>query len=716
MRKLLLLYFIITLLPIDTLCQEDYSVLNYWKYYSDAENTLYKMQSALSFDMLDERKEAISNLKTKEDWINRQEQVRISLQKILGPFPEKSPLNPVITGKVKRDGFTVEKLYFESLPGYKVTAALFLPAGRKKNLPTIIYCSGHSDLAFRSDTYQHVIINLVLKGFAVFAFDPVGQGERQQYFDAEAGKSKFRPTHEHSYPGAQLFINGASAARYMIWDGIRAVDYLLTRKEVDPDRIGITGRSGGGTQSSHIAAIDDRIKASAPECYITTFEYLFKSRGPQDAEQNFYHGIKEGIDLGDLLQVRAPKPSLMITTTRDIFSIQGARDVFAETMHAYEAFDRQQNFEMVEDDAPHASTPKNREAMYAFFQKHLDNPGTATDQEVEIFPVEELYVTSTGQLSTSIGSRFLFDINLDLTETNMEKKMVERKAASFIKELPSKVEAISGFQKHSSARLVFSGRTDMGTYFLEKYLLEDALEFVTPFRFYAPKSGIRQLALVLCDQNEDLGKEAYAQSAFLAANGVGVLVPDLPGFGSLGPGYLRGDAYFKNTSYNQWFAGIQNGRSTVAVHVAVIQRLLDQFIEHKDLQDLPVCGISRGGFNSSLMHASVLGVDFAKLILQDPLLSFASMVMHKEYAPSYIPFAVAGSLQFYDLPDLVTAFAPKPVLVVNGRNHVGEPEDITTVESLFEFAKKRYVSLSVSGGISVRKTVSNEELLNYVID
>ena len=109
-----------------------------------------------------------------------------------------------------------------------------------------------------------MILNLVKKGFAVFAFDPYGQGERLQYFDEKEGKSRFSPTREHSYPGAQLFINGASTAKYMIWDGIRAVDYLLTRKEVDPERIGITGRSGGGTQSSHIAAFDDRIKAAAP--------------------------------------------------------------------------------------------------------------------------------------------------------------------------------------------------------------------------------------------------------------------------------------------------------------------------------------------------------------------------------------------------------------------------------------------------------------------
>src|SRR5690606_16564202 len=152
--------------------------------------------------------------------------------------------------------------------------------------------------------------------------------------------------------------------------GIRAVDYLLSRKEVDVNRIGITGRSGGGTQSAYIAAFDERIKAVAPECYITSFKRLLESIGPQDAEQNLPGGLSLGIDHGDLLMVRAPKPALMITTTGDFFSIQGARETAVEVSRMYKAFNAGDNFGMCEDDAGHAPTTKNREALYEFFQKH----------------------------------------------------------------------------------------------------------------------------------------------------------------------------------------------------------------------------------------------------------------------------------------------------------------------------------------------------------
>ena len=166
-----------------------------------------------------------------------------------------------------------------------------------------------------------------------------------EYFDTASGKSTIGgPTMEHSYPGAQAFITGSSQAMYMIWDGIRAVDYLVSRREVDPARIGITGRSGGGTQAAYIAAMDDRIYAAAPENYLTNFTRLLQTIGPQDAEQNLPGFISRGLDHPDFLIVRAPKPAMMITTTSDMFSIQGAIETENEVAGIYRAYDSGNNF------------------------------------------------------------------------------------------------------------------------------------------------------------------------------------------------------------------------------------------------------------------------------------------------------------------------------------------------------------------------------------
>jgi hypothetical protein len=348
--------------------QKDLDVItNFWLQYSDAPNSLYHYIADQAFDLLAQRTLQINNLNSLADWQQRQKLVHETLMNIVGPFPEKTPLNAKVTRIVEKDSFRVEHIVYESQPGFYVTSSMFLPKGIRRGVksPVVIYCSGHSADGYRNLVYQHVILNLVRKGFIVFAFDPVGQGERIEYLDQQTNKSKFNdPTMEHSYPGTQAFIIGSSEARYMIWDGIRAVDYLLTRKEIDPARIGITGRSGGGTQSAYIAAFDDRIYAAAPECYITNFTRLFQTIGNQDAEQNLLYEIKKGIDHADLLEVRAPKPALIINTTRDFFSIQGARETEKEVSVIYKAYGKQENFSRVEDDSPHPQKRTGKQCIH----------------------------------------------------------------------------------------------------------------------------------------------------------------------------------------------------------------------------------------------------------------------------------------------------------------------------------------------------------------
>jgi predicted peptidase len=273
LRKIVVLSLLICFGSDIVNAQNELNVVNdNWLKYSDAPNSLYHYLTGQAFNLLKERTDAVSGLNTLSGWQQRQNQIKETLLEIVGPFPEKTPLNAKTLRTIEKDGYRIEHIVYESQPGFYVTSSMFIPDGlrKKSKAPVVIYCSGHSDEGYRSAIYLHVIANLVKKGFIVFAFDPVGQGERLEYFDPKTGKSTVGgPTTEHSYPGAQAFITGSSQARYMIWDGIRAVDYLLTRKEVDPARIGITGRSGGGTQSAYIAAVDDRIYAAAPECYIT---------------------------------------------------------------------------------------------------------------------------------------------------------------------------------------------------------------------------------------------------------------------------------------------------------------------------------------------------------------------------------------------------------------------------------------------------------------
>ena len=239
-------------------------------------------------------------------------------------FRRKPRSNPQILGETAFDGFRIQKILFDSQPNFHVTALLYLPAPLPAGkLPAIVMAPGHgatgkaSDFAFASMFARN--------GFAVLSYDPIGQGERLQYPDpANPGKSlATRPTGEHAEASLQPMLLGESVAKYFLWDGIRAVDYLQTRAEIDPQRIGAFGCSGGGAMTALLAALDTRIAAAGTACYITSFDTLLPSIGPQDGEQSTPGWIAAGLDFPDWVELAAPRPYAIISTASDMFPYAG---------------------------------------------------------------------------------------------------------------------------------------------------------------------------------------------------------------------------------------------------------------------------------------------------------------------------------------------------------------------------------------------------------
>ena len=679
---------------------ENLSVIKGWLKYSDRENALYRHITDQGLDYLNKRAAGVDRLATKEGWLKRQVLVHKVLMDIVGPFPEKTPLNAQVVAVIKKTGFRMEKIIFESQPKFYVTACLYLPEGIVKKRPAIIYCSGHSNEGFRNLPYQHIILNLVKKGFIVFAFDPVGQGERLQYYEPEFGESRIGfPTLEHSYPGAQCFLIGSSQARHMIWDGIRAVDYLLTREEVDGKRLGITGRSGGGTQSAYIAAFDDRILATAPECYITSFKRLIESIGPQDAEQNFYHGWAKGIDHADLLEVRAPKPALLITTTRDFFSIQGARETTKEIKTAYRAFGKEEYIMQVEDDAEHAPTKKNLEATYAFFQKHLNLPGKNEDEEVAYLTSEELRVTTTGQVSTSLGGETVFSLNLIEAQKSLEKLEHARQNLNLhLSNIKTNAAKMSGYlEPVKNNPAVFTGRYQRNGYSIEKYFLPGEGDYVIPFLLFVPdKKGIHPVVVYLNPKGKSAEANTGQEIEWFVNKGCIVLAPDLPGYGEMGPGIFTGDAYnFKpgKAYYNIWFASIQIARSLTGIHAGDLVRLINYSKSLEKADPSRIFAIAKGELCPVLLHAANFDPTISKIGLVEPLVSYRTILVNQYYQPVFIPPSVAGALEFYDLPDLCASLAPRPLLMVNVLNHIGKPAQKELLSKEYNFVRGYYKSL-----------------------
>jgi dienelactone hydrolase len=351
----------------------------------------------------------------------RQKQVRERILSLIGGLPEyRGPLNARVTKTTRREGFVIEHVLFESLPQYYVTANLYRPetAGR---YPAILMSMGHWDSGKAAG--QLLSSNLARKGFVVLAYDPVGQGERQQAYEKRTGRSLIGgPTEQHFSNGAAAILMGQSVGRYFIHDGMRAIDYLVSRPEVDPERIGATGCSGGGTQTTYIAALDPRVKVAAVACYMNSFQTLFAG-SVGDSEQSVPGFLSAGLDQTDYVELFAPKPWLITSTEEDFFTPAGAKQVFDEAQGWYKLFDASDRVKWVVGPGGHGTPLVVREAIYDWMIRWLaKGSGSPREEAVTLLPDQQLWVTPNGQ----VEGRELYEIIREIPRTNGTREELQR--------------------------------------------------------------------------------------------------------------------------------------------------------------------------------------------------------------------------------------------------------------------------------------------------
>ncbi len=427
-------------------------------------------------------------------------------------------------------------------------------------------------------------------------------------------------------------------------------------------------------KSAYIAAIDERLYAAAPENYLTNYTRLLETIGPQDAEQNLCGLISAGLDHPDFLIVRAPKPALMITTTGDMFSIQGAMETEAEVSRVYDSYGLPGNFSRIEDDAGHASTLKNREAMYAFFQEHLKNPGNPMDEEIVSLTKEELQVTQTGQVSTSVGGETVFSLNMKDAEKLSANLDERRKNPGFLREAVNSARKLSGYADPSgTGDPVFTGRVLRNNYVIEKYFVKGEGNYVIPYLLFKPSNPGNKTVIYLHPEGKSAEAMVGGEIEKIVSQGITVLAPDLVGTGETGPGALRGDAYFKGVSHNLWYASMLLGRSITGIQAGDVSRLVR--IVKTGNANAEIIGISRKEMAPVLLHAAAFNDDISKVILLESYTSWHSVVLNRFYDPVLIMSSVPGALKEYDLPDLAAFLSPRRLAIVT---HLREALEKTT--------------------------------------
>ena len=707
---------------------EDLNVFQQWLRWNNPGSLLVDhLIFGQAMDFYDARDREIAKLTTKSDWIKRQALVKEKLMEIVGPFPEKTPLNPKITGTIKRDGYRIEKIIYEAMPEYYVTGCLYVPEGVKGKVPAIVNVIGHNQEAFRNELYQVINYNLVKKGMMVFAIDPPGQGEHVQYFDPKINFSSVGYTVvEHTYFGNQCFLTGSSAARYFTWEGIRAIDYLVSRKDVDPERIGVTGFSGGGTVTSYISAFDERVKVSIPCSWATMNRALLETKAGQDGESIVPHGIARGITFEDFIEVRAPKPTLMTFVSRDEYlALQGARDALTEAKRAYQAYGLEDNIQLSEDDSKHWMTRKIRYDIYSFFMKHFNIQGDPSELEAELFKYEELNVTPTGQISTSFGGDMVFDVNRREAEKligdlNRSRKDID----AHLKKVGEKAKEVSGFMAPSSEKITsfINGKYQRDGYSVGKYAIMGEGNYPIPFLLFVPNDNInKHAALIYLNPN---GKAADAapggEIEKLVKKGYIVAATDVLGIGETKNTAARG-----NTDS---YTGVSIARNVVGIQAGDIVRMAQYLRSQGDIDPKKIGAIGMDGMCIPLLHAAAFDPGISNVILIGSLASYRSVAMNRLFKigltfvgrgtqhPYEVDFTwgVTGVLKSYDLPDLIGCIAPRKVALIDIKDHNLQSASEDNIKEDMAFPLSVFSAKGAQGNIKINASAeSYGELVDW---
>jgi hypothetical protein len=335
-------------------------------------------------------------------------------------------------GTIREKGFSIEKIIYQSRTDTWVAANLYLPDSISRPTAAVLFLCGHFADARLADEYQTVCRHLVRAGLVVLAQDPIGQGERWSYWESDRGAPTVRAgTGEHDYAGWQSLLLGDGIARYFVHDAMRSIDYLRTRPEVDPERIGVTGNSGGGTQTSLVMVCDPRIAAAAPGTFIMSRETYMDLGQAQDAEQIWRGMTALGFDHEDLLLMMAPRPVLVLAVSSDFFPIEGTRRTVERCRRIWEICGAPESIELYEEPIEHHYSPTMADHAAEFFSRHLNGRGapllTAADEE-RMKPVAPrlLWCTGSGQVRGEIpGARAVHEENcLRLDEIEARRKSV----------------------------------------------------------------------------------------------------------------------------------------------------------------------------------------------------------------------------------------------------------------------------------------------------
>jgi dienelactone hydrolase len=603
-------------------------------------------------------------LKTKEDAEKYVTSVRAKLRQCFGPFPRRTPLRPRVTGTLERDAYVIEKVLFESRPNFLVSANLYVPKGREFPLPGVVGSCGHSSNGKAAEAYQSFAQGLARQGYVVLIFDPIGQGERLQYPDDELHSTVGAGVQEHLKAGNQQYLVGEFFGSWRAWDGIRALDYLLTRREVDPNHVGITGNSGGGTMTTWLCGVEPRWTMAAPACFVTTWRRNVENELPQDTEQCPPRMLALGLDHEDCLAALAPKPVIILAKEKDYFDVRGSEEAFGRLKRLYTLLGSPDNVALHVGPTYHGYTQENREAMYRWFNGVTKVAGAQAEPALTIEKDQDLYAAPDGQV-TRLDSRSVQSFTEEMSQAlAKERRALAPEELKQVVAAALRMPARDGVPDYRILRPLRS--RDYPKRFALTYAVETEpgiQAIVTALHdeqhFSRPPRGAQRAVLYVSHHSADaeLRDEPLLREIVTAEPDSAVYACDLRGIGDSRPDTCGTNTYLSPYGSDYFYAAysLMLNRPYPGQRTFDLLRVLDWLAAQGHAE---VHLVAKGWGAIPATFAAVLADGVTQVTLKHALTSYAEVAESEEYdwpLSSFVP----GVLEQFDLPDCYRALESK---------------------------------------------------------
>lgn len=596
-----------------------------------------------------------NTFRSKEKMQNYIKDVKKRLKGIVGTLPERGKLNSLVVGKIQGDGFTVEKIVFQSTPGRYVTCHLYLPQNKKGPFPASIEMCGHGLNGKGNGSL--LAMRMAVNGIATLVVDPIAQGERLQIIDGKGHPLTRGVTTEHTLLNPLYNLLGSSLAAQEFFDNSRAIDYLLTRKDIDGEHIGAYGFSGGGTQATYLIALDERIKVGCIGLFFSSRARTLEIQGPSDGCQQIPGEGKEGIEISDFAMMMAPKPLILLDGKYDFVDYWGALQGFEELKKCYTALGHPEKVDQYFAEDGHATPTDVQARLVQWFMKWLiGNKEPLIDVKNPTWEGKDMLCTSIGQVNLEYKDAVsVMDEVQNLAEKLQEQRETFRKSdkGTIRKELLSILGLKERFAKNP-IEAVSTGQSKQREYEEFRYQINCSGEMPVACVVWIPSNATKQSTIEIhlheqgkADFLTDLSKR---DGVF---NGTIIVSADFRGLGEMEDPYIYNYAKYWNKEYRCAATSMHIGRPIMGQRVADLHTLLDFCSSDEKLKGHPITVVADGVYGPVVMHESVLDNRIKKAILSRCLKSWKDYIANPLQRDMYSNI-LYGALNYYDLPDLIT--------------------------------------------------------------